>query len=335
MMTLARSSHNWDNQAATTAVSRYRNLVVVKGTVPYNFLDASSEWSEMFRWSKDALIGRSLSTLQGPMTNVQMLRNTMQACRDSPQQSCTCLLTMYDSFGETKDCCLEISYIENKQGAIFVIFFDPADSTTQPLQKDSSIAVVQGSCLPRIRYVDPCFNNIFGFDGAQVTGRTVNFLCGPKTDRSSLMSVFKLLSQSSDVTRLTLYSAQCSEVKVTVKVDKFVTNSSESAIFVLHFRLEDEAREEKLWGSLIPNKLSKMFLDGLHAHVDCNCRLFQILMIIWAQILFIFFENEQPELLSDSVCNEMVSYTRRNSNKLFLKPHFCRSFKVKRVSLSS
>mmetsp|Transcript_14506 Transcript_14506/g.33336 ORF Transcript_14506/g.33336 Transcript_14506/m.33336 type:complete len:335 (-) Transcript_14506:71-1075(-) len=334
MLPFSRSSHNWDKTAAPE-VSHYRNLAVVKATLPHVFLDASIEWTNMFHWSKQAILGRSFGTLQGPETDTQLLRSTLQASRESPQRSSTCYLTLYDSFGYTKECWLEIIYNEGKAEASYLIFFEPAHGSTQAATTTST-AVVQGSCLPRVKHVDQGFEAVFGYNRAQVAGRSINFLCGPKTDRSSIMSVFKLLTESSEATRITLYSASCNEVEVNVMVDKLMTSSSETAIFVLHFHLEDKKREEKLWGSLIPNRMSKMFLDGLHAHVDCDCKLIQILIIIWAQIVEILFQNEQPEVCStESLFNEMVAYTRRESNKLFLKPHFCRSFKAKRVSLSS
>jgi len=111
-----------DDQKLTydDVIERYQEeaLVITEPSSPYRILYVNDTWSQVCGYSSDEVIGKSLSFIQGPLTDLAILNNMMEFVKSGTGVSSN--LINYQKNGKAFHNRLRISHIYDQQSSAII-----------------------------------------------------------------------------------------------------------------------------------------------------------------------------------------------------------------------
>ncbi len=198
--------------------------VVVSTISPFTVLDGSDSWFEMTGFKRQQILGRTLRMLQGPSTDVELLKSLIAGAKMGVRQHQASLLTFYLSSGEEFLCgvhATDSKPIDGREACTLYMHYSEATTlkTAQddPKQAARLLLSCQGGNV--IEYVSPAWCSMFCYLEQQVRGRSVNLILSPMTDKKKWAGLVKGALRG--ITRhdcLTLADSQCNHITCQVDV---------------------------------------------------------------------------------------------------------------------
>lgn len=183
--------------------------VVVVAKPPFNIVRISPALTALLGFTEHDTATRSLRLFQGPLTNVQLLQQSVASAAEG--ERCAAVLMLYNKDGEDRLVTAEFQRephsheragAEGAAGAAHprgegeatapchcYIALDHADWVPKKIAvaEDARAKAVLGAAKPNsVMFASDALAELYKMDAAAVVGRTLRVLCGPKTDLPAL-----------------------------------------------------------------------------------------------------------------------------------------------------
>eukprot|EP00286_Rhodomonas_abbreviata_P008282 CAMPEP_0181319702 /NCGR_PEP_ID=MMETSP1101-20121128/17720_1 /TAXON_ID=46948 /ORGANISM="Rhodomonas abbreviata, Strain Caron Lab Isolate" /LENGTH=684 /DNA_ID=CAMNT_0023427335 /DNA_START=61 /DNA_END=2115 /DNA_ORIENTATION=- len=196
-------------------------IVVVNTTSPYKIQHASQEWLDFFRYSRDEVAGRSIKIVQGPVTDIDSLKDLLSSAQSGKTKEAA--LTIYSSGCQGKVMCVKAAPKfdgENLVGSILTMHPSDAIPYKEACADDGTAKAVVSIKDPHVvEWVSPAFSGLYGFQEDQLQGRTLRVILGPNTDHHRWRETFETCRLGlTSVGNFSTCRHDCSELLVQLQV---------------------------------------------------------------------------------------------------------------------
>eukprot|EP00288_Rhodomonas_lens_P016429 CAMPEP_0177716696 /NCGR_PEP_ID=MMETSP0484_2-20121128/14643_1 /TAXON_ID=354590 /ORGANISM="Rhodomonas lens, Strain RHODO" /LENGTH=547 /DNA_ID=CAMNT_0019228735 /DNA_START=106 /DNA_END=1746 /DNA_ORIENTATION=- len=196
------SHHAWDAnvhyQAHTAPLYPFQGFgetgepyVVVGFSSPFEIINASQDWLDLFRFSREEVADRSIQIIQGPGTDFETISDLVAAGQCGKSHEAT--LTVYSSACQGMLLRVKSSPAINNGhvvGCVLTMHYSDAVSYKQACADDGTAKAVVSVSSRAVEYVSSGFNNLYGFQDGQLNGRTLRIIMGPNTDHRRWEELF-------------------------------------------------------------------------------------------------------------------------------------------------
>ena len=167
--------------------SGLRARLVVSLEPPHQVLMNDSGLESLLNYATDAIMGRSIKFMMGPLSDLAMLQAAIKNAGYS--KSTSIHLALYSSDGCCTNLSVTCSPYHNAFGALVGchILLEPshAVSMNTALEYSPSAKVLVSAQAPYlIQAVNEEFTRVFGIGHSQAAGRSLRIIQGPRTDSS-------------------------------------------------------------------------------------------------------------------------------------------------------
>ena len=198
---------------------------------PHQIIMSDSRFHELLQCSANEMIGRSLHFCMGPLTDFAKIDAAIQnSCQGI---SATIHVVLYNRHGETRNtvisCSPFLGHAEEQIGCIMDIENSAAITIPKAISESSyakALISAQQPCM--VQLINDAFTSVFGFTSAQMVGRSLRNIQGPRADVGHFDAMTKWASTGrASSGKLWLSSSACFEFHATISILPIVDTQSD------------------------------------------------------------------------------------------------------------
>jgi len=214
--------------------------VEISTAAPHRINYASTEWLDLFQFSREEIAGRTLRIVFGPCTCLKELQRVIETAAHGKEAQAT--LTCYSSAGQGKNVAIKASPIGMDGSAcnLTMILSDAISFKDASMAEDAPRAIIALGQRQVVEFVNSRFTYEFGIP-ASMAFKALRMIQGPRTDAAQFIQAMNE-TKAGFVQRLQtyVYTSECRESLCDVQLQPLLGNNGEiSHLVAIFFPLEE------------------------------------------------------------------------------------------------